>query len=139
MKHSLANTDEHDTQWHCPDCATVIHLHPNEDHESNDWTRDFLKEHLYVHEENLANSHDGHRGSLRLALKYPHIHAAVVKVYGPIKDLTDEHQVQIYEAAGIQHNIILPPPPLEEPEPVTEPGPEYPLNLDYDQNEIPEY
>lgn len=139
MKHSLANT-EHETQWHCPDCATVIHLHPDEDHESNNWTRDFLKEHLYVHEENLKNIHDGHKESLRLALKYPNVHAAIIKVHGPLRDLTDEHQVQIYEAAGIQHSIVLPPPSLEEPEPAPEVKEvAYPAGLDYNQDEIPEY
>lgn len=138
MCESIANS-ECQTQWHCPDCATVIHLHPDEDHHSNEWTRSFIKEHVYVHEENLANSHDGHRETMRLALKYPHIHAAIVKVYGPVKDLTDEHQVQIYEASGIQHSIVLPPPDVApEPEPTSIPC-EFPDGLDYNPNEVPEW
>lgn len=136
MCQSIANS-ECGTKWCCDFCATVIHLHPEEDHFSNAWTLDFIAEHTYVHEENLKNMHDGHEGSFKLALKYPHIHAAVVQVYGPVKDLTDEHQVQIYEAAGISHSIVLPEPVLE-PEPVIDIVPVYPNNLDYNPDEVPE-
>lgn len=146
MKHSLANTDYHDALWKCPDCncekgfGTEIWLHPDEDHTSNDWTRSFIAEHQYVHEENLANMYSGNRNSMRLALKYPHVHTAIIRVLGPIEGLTDEHQVQIYESARIpNHGIVLPPAPEPEPEPEPDPEPVFPLGLDYNPDEVPEY
>ena len=88
-------------EWHCPDCNTHIALHDDPEHISHDWTRAFIAEHLRVHEEVLAQRHNGDRSMLRLALRFPTFHAAVIQVHGPIKGLTDEHRAQILRSAGI--------------------------------------
>jgi hypothetical protein len=143
MRHSLANTDWHDMLWKCPDCDNVpyrgheIWLHEDEDHPSNDWTRQYIAHHMAVHDENCENMYGGNRNVLRFALKYPNAHRAVTEVHGPIQDLPLEHQYHIYESAGIpNHGIVLPPPPPE-PEPEPEPEkPEFPNGLDYDPDDL---
>lgn len=144
MRHSLAN-HKHDTLWKCPDCdadegyGTEIWLHPDENHESNDWTRSVIAEHQYVHAEHLKNRYNDNLNSMRLALKYPHVHRAIIEVYGPIENLTDEHQVQIYESAGIPNHGIVLPEPVVEPEPEPEPpAVVFPPGLDYDPDVLPE-
>ncbi len=87
--------------WQCPDCNTRIHSHSDPDHASHDWTRDFVREHQYVHDQHL-NHHDGDGGMMRLALKYPALHAAIIQVHGPIEDLAAEHRAQILYSAGIE-------------------------------------
>ena len=87
--------------WHCPDCDTHIHLHEDPDHDSHDWSRDFIREHQYVHAEHLE-SHGGDVGMMRLALKYPALHAGIIEVHGPTEGLADEHMRQILQAAGIE-------------------------------------
>lgn len=88
-------------KWSCPDCKTHVHLHSDPDHASHDWTRDFVREHRYVHDQVLHAEHNGDRGSLRLALKYPAHHAAIVEIHGPIANLTPDHRRQLMAAAGI--------------------------------------
>ncbi|WP_084525382.1 hypothetical protein [Nocardia vaccinii] len=88
-------------EWQCPDCTTHVHLHDNPEHDSHDWTRDFIREHRYVHEQQLEAEHNGDRGMLRLALKYPALHAAIIQVHGPATDLHPEHRAQILRSAGI--------------------------------------
>lgn len=88
--------------WKCPDCRTFIHLHSDPDHPSHDWTRNAVAEHEYVHREHLAVLHAGDRGSLRLALRYPGLHSAIIQVHGPIPDLHPEHRAQILRSAGIE-------------------------------------
>jgi hypothetical protein len=88
-------------KWHCPDCNTHVHLHSDPQHESHYWTRDFIREHEYVHRQQLE-AHHGDRGMLRLALKYPALHAAIIQVHGPATDLTPEHRARILRSAGIQ-------------------------------------
>ncbi len=89
--------------WHCPDCNTHAYLHPDPDHSSNHWMRqEFLPEHEYVHRQQLKMDHDGDRGMLRLALKYPALHAAIIQVQGPAADLAPEHRAHILRTAGIK-------------------------------------
>lgn len=87
--------------WHCPDCNTHVHLHSSEDHESHSWTRDFIREHEYVHRQQLE-AHGGDRSMLRLALRHPALHAAIIQVHGPIAGLPDEHRAEILRSAGIE-------------------------------------
>lgn len=89
------------TSWHCPDCNTNVHLHEDPEHPSHDWTRDFIAEHERVHRAQLEAEHNGDRGMLRLALKYPSLHAAIIQVHGPATDLVPEHRAQILQAANI--------------------------------------
>jgi hypothetical protein len=98
-------TDEHGNtyrKWSCPDCSgkTNVYLHIDPDHQSNAWHPDFVREHDYVHERHLEH-HGGDRGVMRLALKYPALHAAIIQVHGPISGLTSEHRAQILLRAGI--------------------------------------
>lgn len=88
--------------WHCPDCNTHIRLHDDPSHDSHDWTRDFITEHQYVHEEHLRERHNGDRGMLRFALKYPAYHAAIIQIHGPIEDLHPDHRAEILRKAGIR-------------------------------------
>lgn len=89
-------------RWHCTDCDTHVHLHPDPDHPSHEWTREFLAEHEYVHQQQMEAEHRGDRGALRLALKYPSLHAAIIQVHGPITDLNEDHRAQILRAARIE-------------------------------------
>lgn len=86
--------------WRCPDCPTNVHLHSDPEHESQDKTRDFIREHEYVHRSHLEH-HGGDRGMMRLALRYPSLHAAIIQVHGPATDLDPEHRAQILRSAGI--------------------------------------
>jgi len=96
--------------WVCPDCPptrmhdrhrTRVHLHPDPDHPSQDATRDFIREHQYVHEQHLLRC-AGDRSMMQLALRYPALHAGIIQVYGPIEDLTAEHRAQILQSAGFK-------------------------------------
>jgi hypothetical protein len=90
-----------DETWQCPDCKTTIHLHADPEHPSHEWTADFIREHEYVHEQHLEH-HKGDRPMMRLALKYPALHAAIIEVHGPIEGLAQEHRAEILRQAGIE-------------------------------------
>ncbi|MFJ4653844.1 hypothetical protein ACIP5Y_21465 [Nocardia sp. NPDC088792] len=86
--------------WNCLDCKTTWHLHSEPAHPSHDAARDFIREHEYVHAQHLAH-HGGDRSMMRLALKYPALHAAIIQVHGPVEDLHPDHRAQILRAADI--------------------------------------
>lgn len=87
--------------WSCPDCRTNIHLHSDPDHLSHDWTRGAIREHEGLHAMHLEH-HGGDRPMMRLALRYPHVHAAIIQIHGPATELEPEHRTQILRAAGIE-------------------------------------